>query len=210
MVHYSESDFDDMDYVNRINLINSCSGYKSANLIGSVSKKGIDNLAIFSSIIHIGSNPALMGFFTRPTSVIRNTYSNIKETKFFTINHVHETILADAHHTSAKYKQEISEFDVTDLEPEYKSHHSAPFVANSPLQLSMEFIEEYHIEANNTILVIGKINDLYVKDELIENDGFINLSRGNIAAINGLDGYAIPKLKARFSYQRPKTNINDK
>jgi flavin reductase (DIM6/NTAB) family NADH-FMN oxidoreductase RutF len=210
MVHYSESDFDDMDYVNRINLINSCSGYKSANLIGSVSKKGINNLAIFSSIIHIGSNPALLGFFTRPTSVVRNTYSNIKETKFFTINHVHETILADAHHTSAKYKQEISEFDVTDLEPEYKSQHSAPFVVNSPLQLSMEFIEEYHIEANNTILVIGKINDLYVKDELIENDGFINLSKGNIAAINGLDGYAIPKLKTRFSYQRPKTNVNDK
>ena len=73
MVHYSESDFNDMDYVNRINLINSCSGYKSANLIGSVSKKGINNLAIFSSIIHIGSNPALLGFFTRPTSVIRNT-----------------------------------------------------------------------------------------------------------------------------------------
>ena len=210
MVHYSENDLNSMDYVHRINLINSCSGYKSANLIGSISKEGINNLAIFSSIIHIGSNPALLGFFTRPISVIRNTYSNIKSTKYFTINHVHHDILADAHHTSAKYKPEISEFDVTNLEPEYKPQHSAPFVVNSPLQLSMEFVEEYHIEANNTILVISKINDLYVKGELIENDGFINLSKGKIATINGLDGYAIPKLKARFNYQRPKTNINEK
>ena len=52
MIHYSESDLDSMDYVRRINLINSCSGYKSANLLGTVSDDGIDNLAIFSSIIH--------------------------------------------------------------------------------------------------------------------------------------------------------------
>ncbi|MDA7558898.1 flavin reductase family protein [Flavobacteriaceae bacterium] len=204
MIHYSESDLDSMDYVRRINLINSCSGYKSANLIGTVSDDGIDNLAIFSSIIHIGSNPALLGFFTRPTSVIRNTYSNIKSTKYFTINHVHESILADAHHTSAKYKPEISEFDFTNLEPEYKPQHAAPFVVNSPLQLSMEFVEEYDIVANNTILVISKINDLYVDGKMIEKDGFINLSRGKIATINGLDGYSIPKLKTRFNYQRPK------
>ena len=35
-------------------------------------------------------------------------------------------------------------------------------------------------------------------------DGFINLSDANVATINGLDGYAFPKLKERLAYQRPK------
>ncbi|MCB0461858.1 MAG: flavin oxidoreductase, partial [Flavobacteriaceae bacterium] len=62
----------------------------------------------------------------------------------------------------------------------------------------------YSIKANDTLLVIGKIIGLYINDNLLENDGFINLSKAKIATINGLDGYAVPELKARFGYQRPK------
>ena len=68
----------------------------------------------------------------------------------------------------------------------------------------MEYIEEYHIKANDTILVIGKIIGLHVNDNLLEDDGFINLSKAQVATINGLDGYAVPELKTRFDYQRPK------
>jgi flavin reductase (DIM6/NTAB) family NADH-FMN oxidoreductase RutF len=61
--------------VERLNLINSCTGYKSANLIATKSVDGAVNVAIFSSITHLGSNPALIGFIVRPT-VPRNTYKN--------------------------------------------------------------------------------------------------------------------------------------
>ena len=193
-----------MDYLFRINLINSSSGYKSANLIGTKSNDGIENVAVFSSITHIGSNPPLLGFFLRPTTVARHTYDNIKETGLYTINHIHDGILEDAHHTSAKYPKSISEFSVTNLKSEYKGIHNVPFVAFAPIQILMKFVEEYPISANNTILVIGEIQELYVKEVMLETDGFINLSQGHIAAINGLDGYTIPDLKKRFDYQRPK------
>lgn len=68
----------------------------------------------------------------------------------------------------------------------------------------MKFVEEYHIKANNTILVIRKIVGLYINNHLIEDDGFVNLSKAKVAAINGLDGYAVPKDKIRFGYQRSK------
>lgn len=207
MLQFNSEDIKKMDHLYRINLINSCSGYKSANLIGTKSLGGLENVAIFSSVTHIGSDPQLLGFFLRPTSVFRNTYDNIKETGCYTINHVHETIIAEAHHTSAKYPEEISEFDVTKLESEYKNSIQAPFVKNAPVQLLMDYVNEYPIKENGTILVIGKINSLYIQGGLLENDGFINLSKAKIAAINGLDGYAIPKLKTRFDYQRPKNNI---
>ena len=205
MAEFSKEDIDKLEHIYKINLINSCSGYKSANLIGTKSEDEISNVAVFSSVTHVGSDPALLGFFMRPTTVTRNTYHNLKTTGCYTINPIFEAILEDAHHTSAKYDGEISEFDVTNLEEEYKGDFFAPFVKGAPLQLAMEYVEEYPIKANNTILIIGAIKKIYVADNLIENDGFINLAKAKIAAINGLDGYSIPKLKTRLDYQRPKS-----
>ncbi|MBG7629000.1 MAG: flavin reductase [Bacteroidetes bacterium] len=203
MTYFNTNDINSLEHLYKINLINSCAGYKSANLIGTKSTDDKTNLAIFSSVIHLGSSPPLLGFILRPTTVPRNTYENIMETGYFTINHIYKKILKDAHHTSAKYDRNISEFDVTGLETDYKDNFFAPFVKNSPLQLAMKYIEEYNIISNGTKLVIGEIQGLYIKKELLEDDGFINLSKGAIAAINGLNGYSIPNLKERFEYQRP-------
>lgn len=204
MAEFSLDDINKMHHLYRINLINSCSGYKSANLIGTKDDTGTSNVAVFSSVTHLGSNPGLLGFFLRPTTVIRNTYDNIKKSGKYTINHIHDGIIEDAHHTSAKYDSNISEFDVTQLEEEYKDDFFAPFVKNCPIQLAISYVEEYDIKANNTILLIGKIEKLYVPDELLDKDGFINLAKGKVATINGLDGYAVPQLKTRLEYQRPK------
>jgi flavin reductase (DIM6/NTAB) family NADH-FMN oxidoreductase RutF len=204
---FNNKDILDLDKIYKINLINSCSGFKSANLLGSISNEGISNVAVFSSVTHLGSNPPTLGFILRPTTVPRDTYKNIKDSGIFTINHIYDAIIDDAHHTSAKYPKEISEFEVTSLEEEYKGAFKAPFVKNSPVQMSMKFIEEIFVPSNNVMLIVAQIQELYVNEELLQEDGLINLSKGNIATINGLDTYAIPKFKKQLSYQRPK-NIN--
>lgn len=207
MKHFDVSSIEKLDHIYKINLINSCSGFKSANLIGTQSKSGKTNVAVFSSVIHLGSAPALFGFILRPATVPRNTYENIKETGVFTINHIYKDIITDAHHTSAKYPDTISEFDATALIPEYKNDFKAPFVLNSPVQMSLELVEEYTIKSNNTILVIGKLVDLYVQDDCIESDGLINLSKAKVAAINGLDMYSIPTENIKLGYQQPKKEL---
>ena len=206
-MHFTRDQINDLGKIKKINLINSCSGYKSANLIGTISKEGITNVAVFSSVTHLGSSPPTLGFILRPTTVPRDTYKNILESGVFTINHIFEDIIEDAHHTSAKYKETISEFDITSLEDEYHDDCIAPFVKGSPVQMEMKFIEEYHIKSNNVIHIIAEIKNLYIKDEIIQEDGFLNLSKAKVAAINGLDAYAIAKNNTRFEYQRPK-NIN--
>ncbi len=203
-MHYTRDQINDLEKIKKINLINSCSGYKSANLIGSISKEGITNVAVFSSVTHLGSNPPTLGFILRPTTVPRDTYKNILESGVFTINHIFEDIIEDAHHTSAKYKEEISEFDITALEDEYHNNCIAPFVKGSPVQMEMKFIEEYHIKSNNVIHIIAEIKNLYVKDDILNQDGFLDLAKGKVAAINGLDAYAIANANTRFNYQRPK------
>ncbi|MEC7617334.1 MAG: flavin reductase [Bacteroidota bacterium] len=203
MLHYSRTDIDQMDKIFRLNLINSCTGYKSANLIGTQSAEGKTNLAVFSSITHLGSNPPLIGFVLRPTTVPRDSYRNIKSSSFFTVNHIHYSTVADAHHTSAKYPEDVSEFSKTDFEAEYLDDFEAPFVKNAKVRLACRFLNEYPIKENNTLLVVSEILAIHIEDGIMESDGWLNLQQAGSVTINGLDGYAKAELIERFPYAKP-------
>ena len=168
MGHYSEKQINSMEKIYRLNLINSCTGYKSANLIGTYSNEGVQNLAVFSSITHLGSNPALLSFIVRPTVVPRDTYKNIITNKFFTVNHIHKDDIEDAHHTSARYPPSLSEFDMTKLESEYLDDFPAPFVKSSKIKFGCKYLNEYDIKENNTIMVVASIECLFVDDDALQ------------------------------------------
>ena len=202
MKHISRDDISQMEKIERLNLINSCTGYKSASLIGTKSANGQSNVAIFSSVTHLGSNPAMIGFIMRPTTVPRDTYKNIRETGYFTINHITATMIEDAHHTSANYDLGISEFDKTNLVEEYKNSITIPFVKGSPVQLYCKYLNEYYIKENDTIHVIASIENLFFQEDLEHKDGWLQLDKGNVVAINGLDGYCLPTLIDRYQYAR--------
>ena len=205
MIHYTRTDINQMDKIFRLNLINSCTGFKSANLLGTKSLNGVSNVAVFSSITHLGSNPPLIGFILRPTTVPRDTYRNIKDTGIFTINHIYSDIIEDAHHTSAKYPDEISEFTKTDLEEEFLGNFAAPFVKGAKIRLGCRYLNEYEIKENDTLLLVSSIEHVFVADlDIQQDDGWLKLENANTVAINGLDGYATTKLLDRFAYARPK------
>jgi flavin reductase (DIM6/NTAB) family NADH-FMN oxidoreductase RutF len=202
MKNISKANIGAMDKVPRLNLINSCTGYKSANLIATKSIDGQSNVAIFSSVTHLGSDPAMIGFIMRPTTVPRDTYKNIKETGYFTINHVTVDMIEDAHHSSANYDMGISEFDKTNLEEEFKTGIEIPFVKGSPVQLYCKYLNEYHIKENDTIHIIASIERLFFEEELQHEDGWLQLDKGKVVTVNGLDGYCLPKLVDRLKYAR--------
>ncbi|WP_373397819.1 flavin reductase [Algoriphagus halophilus] len=90
----TKEELDQMDRNYRLNLINSISGIKPANLIATKSVDDQENVAIFSSVVHLGSSPAQLGFIMRPqTEIPRDTYPNIMETGYYTINHVSESFI---------------------------------------------------------------------------------------------------------------------
>ena len=204
MHQFDKEKFQDLAKIYRLNLINSVTGYKSAHLVGTCSKAGDQNLAIFSSVVHLGSDPALIGFILRPTTVPRHSHANMKETGFFSLNAISKSQIKEAHHTSAKYPEGVSEFDQTLLEPEKKKGWEIPFVKDAPIQMGCKYLNEYHIKENNTLLIIGSIEQLFIKEGLLQEDGWVQLDKGEIVSINGLDGYALPTLLERFEYARPK------
>lgn len=208
MKQFSTKDLEQLPSRQRAHLVNSISGYKSANLIGTISSEGTPNLAIFNSVIHLGSNPALLGFIMRPLGVERHTYDNIKATSIYTINAITQEMYRDAHHTSAKYASEESEFAATSLEESYNDNFSAPFVKQSPIQIACRYINEYPIAENGCILMVGAVENIYVVPSLLHDDQWVQLDRANIMAIIGLDGYALPQLEDRLEYARPNTSQN--
>ena len=202
MRHLTAADIQAFDKIYRLNLVNGLPGFKPANLVGTATPDGRTNLAVFSSALHLGSDPALLGIVTRPTTVPRHTYANLKASGCYTLNHVPEALAAQAHYTSANFSDNISEFDACGFTAAYRDGFAAPYVAESALSIGLRLLEEHPI-SNGTVLIVGTVEHVYLKEELLRPDGTLDLVAAGTAAISGLDGYHAVQPPVRFGYARP-------
>jgi len=199
--HFDQKAILAADSFYRRNLINCLSGYKSLNLIGTISSEGITNLAPFSQIFHIGASPPLVGILFRPHTVKRDTLENILTTGFFTLNHVTSESYKEAHWSAANW--EGSEFEGTGLKPRFIPEFIAPFVADSPVQLACSLVETQTLKVNQTVLVIGKIDQIFVDEKGLRSDGSLDLQALDTVSVSGLDEYYSGEKLARLSYPKP-------
>ena len=201
-MHYDKKAIDQLDRVTRLKIINSVTGIKPGNLIGTIGENGATNLAVFSSIIHLGSNPSLLGFISRPqTEEVGHTLRNILQTEFYTINHIHPEFVEKAHYTSAKFSSDVSEFDACNLSEEYINHFKAPFVQESIFKIGLRFKEAVDIKLNGTVLVIGEIEELIIADKAFVNED-IDLEASEGVGISGLNTYYSLKKIESYPYAR--------
>ncbi len=188
----------------RVQLANSLPGAKPIVLVGSINEKGQTNLAPFSTVTHLGSNPALIGLVSRPDLVERHTLSNILETRSYTINHVHAGILEQAHHCSARYPREVSEFTASGLTPHFESGIAAPFVAEAKFRFALDLVDTLPITLNDTILIIGKVRLIQLPEEHLAEDGSIDLTALGSLASTALDTYFELGQPTRLPYAKPR------
>ena len=201
MRHITAADIKSFERIYRLNLVNGLPGFKPANLVGTTSPDGATNLAVFSSALHLGSDPALLGLVTRPTTVPRHTYANLKRSGCYTINHVPEARVAQAHYTSADFPDSVSEFDECGFTAVYRDDFPAPYVAESPLSIGLRLLEEHHL-SNGTVLLVGTVEHVYVPEAGLRDDGTLDLVTLGTACISGLDGYHAVQPPVRFGYAR--------
>ncbi len=195
-------DINAMEKRYRAQFINSLSGYKSANLIGTIDAQGQTNLAIMSSAFHLGATPPLMGLIVRPDVAERHTLDNIRDLGVYTINHVNQDIYAQAHQTSARYPKTTSEFEAVGLTPEYIADFPAPAVQESAIKMGLELREEQLMKINGTHLVIGEIVWVDVPTEVIAEDGYVQINETNTVALSGLDAYFSAEPLQRLPYAK--------
>ncbi|MBC7003011.1 flavin reductase [Photobacterium sp. BZF1] len=200
---FCKADFKDMDDRYRANLINSLSGFKSANLVGTQDGAGNTNLAIVSSVFHLGANPALIGMIMRPHSVRRDTLENILAAGEYTINHVNHEIWQKAHQTSARYPENVSEFTEVGLTPQWRDGINAPFVAESRLKYALALRSCQTLEINGVEMVVGEITHLEFEESAATETGYLDIESLGSVAISGLDSYHVTQRLGRLSYAKP-------
>ena len=206
--HLTKASLKELSKYERVNLVNSITGYKSANLIGTQDAKGQTNLAIFNSVTHLGSDPAMITLTLRPNTVERHSYNNMLATGFFTVNHVSVSISKQSHQTAARYPKEVSEFKATGLNTEYLNDFTAPYVQESVIKLGCKYVNSYEIKENGCLIVVATIEDFHFNDDFLEEDYWLRLDKAETVTINGLDGYALPQLIDRFAYPKPDKEVS--
>ena len=201
-MYFSKQNIENLERIKRLNIINAIAGIRPANLIGTT-QKGASNLAIFNSVMHLGSSPALMGFILRPEGEVkRNTFENIKPNGVFTINHVPFEKVSNAHATSAKFPEVESEFEKCGFTEQWIDGFDVPFVEESRLKIGLSFVQSIAININKTSLIIGQVEHLMVEDTCLSNEGYIDLEAINSVGVSGLNSYYQLKKSASFPYAR--------
>ncbi|MCX2743617.1 flavin reductase family protein [Mangrovivirga sp. M17] len=196
-----------MDKRFRTNLINCISGFKSLNLCGTISTEGVTNVAPISSVVHIGADPPLQGMIIRPVSVPRDTYQNIIDTGYFTLNHVQEGFYKQAHQSAARYDRDKSEFEKTGLTAEFINDFKAPFVGESIVKTGFKLIEEIDIRSNGTKMLIGEVIQMHIPESFISDDGYLDIHKAGSLTVSGLDGYYKTEIIDRLSYPKPDKKL---
>ncbi len=201
MRQFDSVQLEQLDATYRRNLINCLPGYKPLQLIGSQNATGVTNLALFSQIIHLGAAPPLIGVLFRPHTVKRDTLENILETRSFTLNQVLPEWHVQAHWTAANW--EGSEFEATGLKDERKEGFPAPFVESSPVQLACVLEEVQTLQINQTVLVIARIEQVFVAEKGLREDGTLDYDALETVSVTGLDEYHQGHSLGRLSYPKP-------
>jgi hypothetical protein len=204
MQQFTPAEWQSWERFYRANFINSLTGFKSASLIGTINAQGVPNLGIFSSMVHIGSDPALIGYINRPVAAAPHTLANIKSNGFYTVNHIHASFVDKAHQTSAKYPDEVNEFSEVGLTEEYLEGINVPFVKESAIKYLLSLKEVVPITLNDTFLVIGQLEQVLIDPSLQPTaDGFLELDQIGSICSNGLDAYYNTTLSDRYAYAKP-------
>lgn len=198
-----KEDIIQLDQRYRAAFIHSWAGFRQAVLVGTISKDGKPNLAIFNSLIHLGANPALFGLMSRPDTVQRDTLQNILDTKEYTLNYIHATQYEKAHQTSARYDRGVSEFEKVGFQESYETYCKAPFVKDAVVKIAMQFEQSIPITLNGTVLIIGSIQQVEIDASLIEPDGYVALADAEVLVSQGLDAYFVATSIGRLPYAKP-------
>ncbi len=210
-MYFDKKDIANLEKIKKINLMNSITGIKPAILVGTKSLENVTNLAIFSSIVHISSNPPLLGFFLRTNKKIRrDTFENIKHNNSYTFNHVSSSMVKRAHLTSAKFDKNISEFDTCKFTEDYTYDIAAPFVKESNVKIGMSLSEIVEMDCTESKLIIGEIIFISISNNFLENDFSLNLEKSTSIAVCGLNHYYKNKKNISLPYPKIFNKVKDK
>lgn len=176
--------------------------------VSTVDAAGVSNLAPFSFFTAVCSNPPTVLFcpVAPPDRPVKDTLSNIRETREFVVNVATEDNVRLMNQTSAPYAKGDSEFDKVGLTALSSTIVKPPRVGESPIHLECRLTQIVDIGpggAGSGSIVIGQIVYAHIAEEAYSGAHHIDISK--IKPVSRLAGTDYAPVREIFSIDRPKS-----
>lgn len=178
----------------------------------TMDKGGNPNLSPFSFFNGFGSNPATLIFSPMRrvrNNTIKHTLENIHETMEVVINTVNYDMVQQVSLSSCEYPREVNEFVKSGLTP-VPSVLVKPYrVKESPVsfECKVKQIIETGDKGGAGNLIICEAILIHVKDEVMDENGYINPHKIDLVGRMGLNYYCRASGNAVFEVPKPNTEL---
>ncbi len=171
--------------------------------ISTVSKDGVFNVAPFSYFAGVSSSPPLLmvSVGSKETGEKKDTWKNIEETGEFVVNIVTKQLLEKMNITSVAFDEDIDEFKEADLTPEPSLIVKAPRIKESPINIECKKFEIINIGKMG--IIFGEIVNFHIKDELLNEKGYVDTKKIEIVGRLGGAEYCIISENNTIEIKRP-------
>lgn len=171
--------------------------------VSTVSKDGIYNIAPFSFYMGISSSPPLIAISIGKKDDItkKDTWKNIEEVGDFVINIVDYDLVEKMNITALPFDEHIDEFKEAGLTAIKSDIVKSPRIAESPINIECKKFAI--IEIADMGLIIGEILRYHIRDDLINEKGYVDTSKLKIVGRLGSADYCLITKENIFTLKRP-------
>jgi flavin reductase (DIM6/NTAB) family NADH-FMN oxidoreductase RutF len=167
--------------------------------VSSLNEQGKVNAAPFSFFTVVSTDPPMLAFVCsrKSNGERKDTVVNIEREKEFVIHVVSEEIVEKVNNTSIEFPHEVSEVEEVGFSLLPSEVVKVPRIAESRIQ--MECRLEQIVPFGNSEMVVGRVVQFHVDDELYEN-GRINTEK--LKPVGRLAGLYYGKVGEMFAMPR--------
>ncbi len=176
--------------------------------ISTIDLSGIVNLAPFSYFNAVSGVPPHVMFSPGglgPEGKAKHSLLNAEATGEFVVNVVSRQLAEQMVQTSAAVTSDIDEFELAGLSKEPSKLVKPSRVAGAPIHLECIYWKTIEMPQTDGVpcnMVIGQVVGVHIADEIIDDDGFVDVLRFEPVARLGYRQYA--SINNVFEIQLPK------
>ena len=174
--------------------------------VSTISNNGVGNIAPYSFFSGVGSKPPSVVFCpaNRRDGSPKDTLANIEANGQFVVNIVTHDLADVMNQTSAEVSPDVDEFQLASLDQAPSKRVRPARVAAAKASLECELIQTIHLASGpgGANLVIGRILEVYIADEVLDESSSIITER--LETIGRMGGNQYVRTTDRFSMQRPQ------
>ena len=136
-----------------------------------------DNLITIAWVGVVNSNPPMISISVRPE---RHSYPQIVQSGEFIVNLIDRPLLKAADFCGVKSGRDVDKFAALGLEKKYIEGFSAAAIASAPAFACCRV--EKQIPLGTHDMFIGRVEQVYVREDLFDADGSLHLDRAGLIA----------------------------